>query len=98
MLVYFGQQDYVSALKEFENAIERDSNNANFYFNRGLAFLNLNEFVKSIDDFTFAIKLYPNYRKAYVNRAKAFEKLGKKENAKADSDKVKELEKNTITQ
>jgi tetratricopeptide (TPR) repeat protein len=48
---------------------------------------------RAIADYSKAIQLKPDFILAYRNRAGAYEKMGDRARAKADRDKVAELEK-----
>jgi len=62
------------------------------YYRRGW-FKEINEDIEgAIDDYSISLTLDPKYTYSYVSRAKMYDKLGKKEQAKADYEKVIEIE------
>ena len=50
------------------------------------------EYEKALADFNEAIRLDPKYVLGYKNRAVLYERMGDKDRAAADRDKVKELD------
>lgn len=78
------QTNYEFAVKRFTDAIEINSETAEVFYNRGLAYLKLNETEKAAADFTQTIKLDPRFALAYKSRAKAFRALNKTAEAEAD--------------
>ena len=65
--------------------------NADAYYNRGIAYYNLGQDERAIEDWDEAIRLNPEYAKAYYNRGVTYEHLGKQEQADRDFAKAKEL-------
>ena len=55
------------------------------------------DFTRAIADYSKAIELKPDFIMAYRNRARAYEQIGDKVKAKADAQKVVELEKQKVT-
>jgi Flp pilus assembly protein TadD len=49
-----------------------EPHNATYYFARGVAYLDTNDYDKAIIDFTEAIRLEPNNASAYNNRGTAY--------------------------
>jgi tetratricopeptide (TPR) repeat protein len=84
--------NYEFAVKYFTDAIQLNNQSYEVFYNRGLAYLKLNENDKSIADFTEVMKLRPNFVLAYKSRAKAYRKLGKTAEAEADERAAKRLE------
>ena len=52
--------DWEKAIAEYSEAIKLDSNNAQYYHNRGYCYTKLNSWDKAIADFKEAIRLDPN--------------------------------------
>lgn len=72
------------ALAYFSRAIELDSDYAEAYNSRGIAYDYLKRYVLAIDDFDEAIGLDHNYKYAYNNRGIANKKLGELDDALED--------------
>ena len=68
----------------FNKAIQLDSTNDVFFYNRGLAFYRLNKFEQSISDYSKTIILNPKNKDVYLNRALAFEGIRMFDNAVLD--------------
>lgn len=83
---------YEEALSLFSDAIEEDSTSFLAYYNRGLAFLYMNEIQSSIDDFSKSIELNPNLADAYNNRGLAVSYTGEIDSSLADFNKALELD------
>lgn len=60
--------NYPAAIKQYDEAIRRDPNNASFYNNRGTAFSKLMDYGRALDDIKKALELDPQYVKAYMRR------------------------------
>jgi Tfp pilus assembly protein PilF len=58
---YMGQKQYVSALQEFDNAIQLDPNDAQAFYWRGLAHLEMRSYAQAENDFNVASWLAPEY-------------------------------------
>lgn len=65
-LIY--QKDYENAILKLDEAIKLNSNSAELYFCRGIAYYKLDSYLKKIQDSTKAIELNPNYVDAYILR------------------------------
>lgn len=83
--------NYGFAVKRFTDAIQINSNTAKVFYNRGLAYLKLNENENAAADFTQTIKLDPRFALAYKSRAKAFRAAGKTAEAEADEEMLTKL-------
>ena len=53
----FDQKQYDQAIAEFTKAIQADPKQADYYTNRGFAYLHVNKLNEASDDFTKAIEL-----------------------------------------
>ncbi|MCX7833208.1 MAG: tetratricopeptide repeat protein [Ignavibacteria bacterium] len=60
------------------------SKDAEFYYNRGIAYRYKGDYDRAIQDYNKAIEINPNDADAYYYRGLAYEKLGKKEEAERD--------------
>lgn len=83
-IVFLIQRDSVSALAEFNAAIQLDPQNSEAYSARGSIWVLKGKTKKAIDDFSEAIRLDPQSANAYCNRAAVWEL--KKEFDKARED------------
>ncbi len=82
------------AIKNYDRAIELDSNVAQVYYNRGNAKRKLGRYEEAIKDYDKAIALNPNFAKAYSNRGTLKLKLGRHEEAIKNYDRAIELDSN----
>lgn len=80
------QEEYEAAIKDFDQAIEINSNWAEAFYNRGLAYGKLAEYHKAIEDYTRALEINSHWADVYNNRGNAYYKLGDYEKAIADYD------------
>lgn len=80
------QGEYEAAIKDFDQAIEINSNWAEAFYNRGLAYGKLAEYHKAIEDYTKALEINSDWADVYNNRGNAYYKLGDYEKAIADYD------------
>lgn len=80
------QEEYEAAIKDFDQAIEINSNWAEALYNRGLAYGKLAEHQKAIEDYTRALEINSHWADVYNNRGNAYYKLGDYEKAIADYD------------
>jgi tetratricopeptide (TPR) repeat protein len=85
-------EDYEGAITLLTKAIEADPRNAQAYFERAMALLNIDRTVKAISDFDNALHIDPNFPGARDWRARASESLGNYN--EAASDRLAELRKN----
>lgn len=85
------QTNYGFAVKYFTDAIQINSKSIEVFYNRGLAYLKLNENEKAAADLTQVIELDPQFALAYKSRAKAFRAAGKTAEAEADENTLTKL-------
>jgi tetratricopeptide (TPR) repeat protein len=81
-----------AAIQEFTAAIEADKNNAEAYYNRGLAYMEEGKIQKAIRAFTNAVRIDSNFANAYLNRAECFDSKGQLTKALNDYAKVTSLD------
>lgn len=77
-----------------ESGVETRENTAVAYYNRGLAYENLDKFQNAIDDFTKAIALNPDDASSYLYRGIDRTRLGDKAGGDADIETAKRLNPN----
>lgn len=85
------KNDFDSAIKLCDKALELNPDNFFAYNNRGRAYYNLRQYERAIQDFNKAIELNPNDGYAYNNRGCSYKALGKDLKANNDFAKAKEL-------
>ena len=83
---------YLTAIQEFEYAIEKDHNNADAYSYRGTTYHAIGEYEKAIKDFTKAIELEPEDAYIYSYRGDSYKKLKQYEKAIEDYTKTIEFD------
>ena len=85
------QGEYDKAIVHYTEAINLNSELAEAYYNRGVAYAKKGEFDLEIQDFNKAIDLNPEYAKAYYNRGVAYAKKGEFDLAIQDFNKAIDL-------
>ena len=86
-----GKNDYESAIKLCNYAIQLNQNNFYAYNNRGISYKNLGQYERAIQDFDKAIQINPNDNYAYNNRGVCYISIGRNLKAQDDFAKAKEL-------
>lgn len=84
--------EYVSAVKDYNEAVKLNEKEPNLYLSRGLAFYNMRQFRSAASDFSKAIELDPNESMAYYNRGNALQELGEFEKALIDYETASKLD------
>ena len=82
--VYLAQGNFDAAIREFEESLKGQPNNAQVYNDLGVAWLEKGELNRSLDSLNKALQLDANLHDALFNRALCHEKLNRPEDAKAD--------------
>lgn len=77
-------EDYTGAIKLLNEAITIDSTNAQAFFERGMALLNLDQDADAVEDFGHTLQLDPDFPGARDWRARALESLGNHQLAATD--------------
>ena len=72
------------AIIDYTRAITLNSNVAQSYNNRGVAYYKKRDYDRAIADYTKAIERKPDFAEAHYNRAEAWLHLGEWENAKSN--------------
>ena len=95
----FKSQKYEEALNEYSNLMNFDPKNKKFmstlYANRALCYQKLNKNLEALKDSNLSVKNDPFYPRAYMKRGNVYMALKMPDDAKADFEKAKELDKNT---
>jgi Tfp pilus assembly protein PilF len=76
--------DYQGAITTFSQIITLDPQAVEAYYNRGIAYMRINETQKAIADFNTAIRLNPSHAEAHLERGKIYLTLSQKEKAIQD--------------
>lgn len=76
--------DIKGAIRDFEAGIKLDPDEPVFYYNRGTAYVKLEDWKKAKADFDKHISLNPNFAETYLNRGIVFIYLKKLDEALAD--------------
>ncbi len=84
-------EDYTGAITDFTKAIEINPENADIYYNRGLAYYKNSNRKNAIQDYTKAINLKSDFAAAYLNRGTIKYETGDKNGAIPDWKKATEL-------
>jgi tetratricopeptide (TPR) repeat protein len=82
--VFLAQGRFDEAIKEFDEALKANQNNAQIYNDLGVAWLEKGDFNRSLENFNKALQLDPHLNEALFNRALTYEKQSRSEAAKAD--------------
>ena len=82
--VYLAQGKFDDAIKEFEQSLSGNKNQAQIYNDLGVAWLQKGDSSRSIDSFNKALQLDGNLLEALFNRALAYEKQSRFDDAKTD--------------
>jgi tetratricopeptide (TPR) repeat protein len=91
-VLYFLGGDYVTALRDFDQAVANDNTIGESYANRGAALVALHQWAPSLEALNKGIELGSSEpEKSYYNRAIANEELGKVKDAYYDYMKAAEL-------
>ena len=67
---YLRRRFYEKAIAQLTKVIEKDLNNSEAYYLRGLSHYEKADFEIAISDITKAIEMRPNYAEAYFDRAR----------------------------
>ncbi len=74
-----------AAVQNFNDAIEFDSKEPDFYLNRGIAYSRINgQLAKAVQDYSTSIRIGKNYAIGYLYRGEAFEKANQFSDAQKD--------------
>lgn len=90
--IYNEMGKYPEAIAELDKYIAKYPDSYFGYYRRGWFKDEANDIDGAIDDYTMSITLEPRYAYAYCGRGRFYEEQGKKDLAKADFEKVIELD------
>ncbi len=82
--LYFNQQKYDLAMKDYNQAIAMDSTEGEYYINRGAVYALSNLLPKALEDFNTGLRLKPDHANGYKNRSLIFQSTGEWDKAIAD--------------
>jgi tetratricopeptide (TPR) repeat protein len=88
---YAEGEEHEQAIKDFNKAVELNSEYAVAYYNRGVSYTDLGKHTQALKEYDKAIELNPRYSAAYSNRGNLYTKLRKHEKAMDDFDKAIKL-------
>ena len=81
---YLAQRKIDEAIREFEQSLNGNQNQAQVYNDLGVAWLEKGDFKRSLDSFNKALQIDGNSLEALFNRALCYEKQSRFDEAKAD--------------
>lgn len=87
----FKKSDYKGAIQKYTEAIAKDPNDYRIYFNRSLAWKNINELDHAINDLSMVIHLAPKFAASYLERGIIWGIKGFKDLEISDYNKAIEL-------
>lgn len=87
-------QKFLPDLIEAGIEVKNNPEDAEAYYNRGIAYADLKNYSQAIEDYTQAIKLNPNYASAYNNRAWTYYLMKNYSNALPDANTAISLNNN----
>ncbi|MDD5525227.1 MAG: tetratricopeptide repeat protein [Smithella sp.] len=82
------------AILYLSNAIKIQPNDAEMYYNRGVAYENLGQYQPAIKDYNQAISLKPAYSEAFYNRGTLYSEIGQYRQAIEDFNQAISLQPN----
>jgi tetratricopeptide (TPR) repeat protein len=88
----FNRKDYRGAIADFNQAIRLKPNDAQPYYNRGLAHSRLGAHTGAISDYNQALRLNPKFTDAYTDRGWDYYELGNYKQAISDCNNAIELD------
>lgn len=80
----FAKKDFKGAVAAYSKAIEQNPKNEDYFYKRGLAYLELNKSQSAFEDFTMGIKINSFSAKIYIERAYLLHKAQMIDEALAD--------------
>ena len=86
--------DYQGAIADYNLALQINPNNPDIYYQRGIAYFNLNNTKAALDDFNQVIRLNPKNYRGYVGRGNAYGNKKEYDRAIADFNQALKLNSN----
>jgi tetratricopeptide (TPR) repeat protein len=90
--VFAALGDYNAALTDFDEAIRRDPDYGDYYFDRAAVRRTAGDYAEALADYATAISLTPPFYEAHYNRADLLRELGSDDGALRDLNRALELE------
>ena len=91
------KEELLKKIEEYTKKIEKEPDNASYYYNRGNSYHNLKKYDKAIQDYSKAIELNPNNASYFNNRGITFNSLKEYKEAIQDYSKAIELNPNNAS-
>ena len=92
-----GLEQYQEAIEAYNEAIKfYDGEDEGTIYNRGLCYLELNEYASALSDFNKSLEMDPDWAWAFAARARTFLAMDDCENAIADSSKAISIQPNYV--
>jgi tetratricopeptide (TPR) repeat protein len=91
---YYDNDDFDNAIRDFDNAIRLDPNDASAYYYRGEVYRLKGQYDAAIRDFSEATWLNPNYDLAYASMGQSYRQLGQRDQAIRNLEKAISLNPN----
>ncbi|ROL56578.1 tetratricopeptide repeat protein [Bacteroidetes/Chlorobi group bacterium Naka2016] len=91
-MAFEAKNEMMSALDDYSESIELDSNFYFGYYNRGNVLFDLQKYDKAIADFTRTTQINPKFVNAYVNRGLCYLEIGNLDSAIWDFDEALHLD------
>ena len=82
---------FSSILADIDQVIKLSPNSAIAYYNKGVIYVQMQDFTSALSAFNKAIELKPDFGEAFYNRGYVYFKLGNRANGTADLSKAGEL-------
>ena len=86
--------DPLKVIEYLNHAIKLQPDDAEMYYNRGVAYDNLGQYQPAIMDYSQAIRLKPDYADAYYNRGTLYNEIGRYQQAIDDFNQAIRLKPN----
>lgn len=83
-----GQYQFQREIQAYNKAVRLNPDNAEIYYNRGIAYSKIGQYQNAISDYNEAIRLKPDYVEAYNNRGNIYGQHGQYQLAIEDFNKV----------
>ena len=95
-IAYLRKGETELALKDIEEAVRLEPENARFHFHKGAILFQREELDLAVESLSKAIDLDPTYAAPYLLRGQIYEKLGDEESASADLSRAMALRREDV--